>query len=461
MIQVAARNWHDDSIKECRIHDLLRDVVIEKAKEDNFLMVCSTLDGLRSCGGARRVAVHNTNCNKLMKYGNSNPRTLLFFKSQISGYFGHGLLKVLSEMSPVDAVKSDQTDMPFEELCPVDTVKSDQREMSFEESSQLRFLKFTGKMIMWNQRSFVKSIRGMKLLQTLYLEGMDSLSSTELSDCIWHIKTLRHVEIYGSHITIPPSTADLPNLQTLLGVRNHESWEYTNLPNLPNLRQLKIRITGEAPWGLVAAFLHTLKKLVMLEIRGQDIPTEVVDMKEFPFYPQLTQLTYRGRLSCPAFDVAIFPTHLVHLELYHSKLPQDSLTLLEKLLELKVLILVDWTYTNLIIKCSAGGFPSLQKLDISLYMTEWEIEKDAMRMLKHLSVHDREHYCSLLEIPQGLQHLTALTNLRWCFNKHDLWSGQKAKKIRNFCKHVPSIYFDGLHEEFHPDNYFNFVPDGS
>jgi hypothetical protein len=429
MIQVTARDLHYDFIKECWIHDLLRDVAIEKAKEDNFLMVCSTLDGLRTCGGARRVAVHNLNCNELMRYGNSNLRTLLCFHSEISEYSGHGLLKVLSEMSPIYSNRTDKIKMSFEELY------------------QLRFLKLSGNTIMWNQRSFEKSIRGMKFLQTLDLRDMDNLSS-ELLDCIWHIKALRHVVLPWGYISGPPATTDLPNLQILYGVKNHESWEYTNLPNLPNLRELKIRITDEIPWGLVAAFLHTLKKLVMLRIEGQDIPTEVVDMKEFPFYPHLTWLTYRGRLSCHAFDVAMFPTHLIYLHLYSSELQQDSLTALEKLLGLKVLILFEDAYTNPTMKCSAGGFSRLEELNIfySEELEEWEIEEGAMPMLKHLSV----SLCAKLHVPQGLQHLTALTHLTWYFPQKDYQLSQKAKEIRNLCKHVPSINIRGVDEDSHP-----------
>jgi hypothetical protein len=37
------------------------------------------------------------------------------------------------------------------------------------------------------------------------------------------------------------------------------------------------------PWGLVANFLRKLKKLVKLEIKGGDIPTDVVHMRGYPY----------------------------------------------------------------------------------------------------------------------------------------------------------------------------------
>jgi hypothetical protein len=167
--------------------------------------------------------------------------------------------------------------------------------------------------------------------------------------------------------------------------------------NLPSLRQLQIKISNEIPWGLVVAFLHTLKKLVKLDMTRRNIPIEVVDMKEFAFYPYLTWSKYVGRLSCHVFDVTMFPTHLVYLELYYLELQQDSLTVLEKLLGLKVLILFERAYTSKKMKCSAGGFPRLQKLDITHVreLEKWEIEEGAMPMLKHLYV----KYCAKLHVP--------------------------------------------------------------
>ncbi|KAJ1697452.1 hypothetical protein LUZ63_005964 [Rhynchospora breviuscula] len=48
LVQVSKR-FPDGSIKSCRVHDVLRDLAIHKAKEMNFLMVCSKEDDWRSC----------------------------------------------------------------------------------------------------------------------------------------------------------------------------------------------------------------------------------------------------------------------------------------------------------------------------------------------------------------------------------------------------------------------------
>ncbi|XP_078149380.1 putative disease resistance RPP13-like protein 3 isoform X2 [Carex rostrata] len=76
MIYVKSRSY-DGSIEFCYIHDLLRDLAIQKAKEDKFLVVYSNPDDQRFMSGARRVAVHHLYCDELML--SQNLRTLLYF----------------------------------------------------------------------------------------------------------------------------------------------------------------------------------------------------------------------------------------------------------------------------------------------------------------------------------------------------------------------------------------------
>ena len=68
----------DGSIEYCGIHDLLRDLAVRKAKEDNFLVVYSHPDDKQSIGGARRLAVHHLDCDEELVMS-QNLRTLLCF----------------------------------------------------------------------------------------------------------------------------------------------------------------------------------------------------------------------------------------------------------------------------------------------------------------------------------------------------------------------------------------------
>ena len=93
MVQVKSRS-HYGSIEFICIHDLLRDLALQKAKEDNFLLVYSHPDDKMSLSKARRVAIHNPNCDKLIM--SQNLRTLLcFYNGRIPNFSKQRLLKVV------------------------------------------------------------------------------------------------------------------------------------------------------------------------------------------------------------------------------------------------------------------------------------------------------------------------------------------------------------------------------
>jgi hypothetical protein len=409
----------DSFISYCRVHDLLRDLAIEKAKEDGFLTVCSKTDEEQSCSGARRVAVNYSDSDGLMKFASSNLRTLLCFNDHSPNCSGHKFLKVLR-------VK-------------VHTVI---QLGSFEGLTQLRYLRLYGDLDVDidNPARFIKLISGMKFLQTLDLR---CINPCDLSDFTWRIETLRHVILPGS--LGPPCGAKLRNLQTLAGIRNRESWDIGALPNVPNLLYLRIYITEGFPWKKVVAFLGTLKNLVKLTLESHDTPIEVIDMRCFPFYRQLRSLIYRGKFFQDVgvhLDAIMFPTHLTVLVLMDCVIGQDIMTVLEKLCDLKSLYLHELKdEEKKQMKCSAGGFTRLQYLKLfgPKNLEEWEIEEGAMPVLETLTL----VHCPMLQIPLGLKYLTTLRELTW-----DLWmcrsATTKAKEIRNLCRHVPHLDIRGV-----------------
>lgn len=65
MVRVSERSYNH-SMRYCHVHDLLRDLAIDKAKDDNFLTVCSKPDEEHSSDGTRRLAVHHSDSNVLV-----------------------------------------------------------------------------------------------------------------------------------------------------------------------------------------------------------------------------------------------------------------------------------------------------------------------------------------------------------------------------------------------------------
>ncbi|KAJ4821433.1 Nbs-lrr resistance protein [Rhynchospora pubera] len=368
MIQVTDRDF-DGSIASCRIHDVLRDLAIQKAKENNFLMTSSKIDGIHNCSQTRRLAI-NYSCDILIK------------EIELLG-------QSIASATPNLRSLLCSADVPnFSELRYLKVLNSgyDNRYKSkkFGELSQLRYvqvrLKVESEVDVYNFQTF---IGGMRFLQTLDL--LTSEIDCDLPDCVWHVKTLRHVILpsWGRLSSGPPSSADLINLQTLYGVTSRESWEVEGIPKLPNVKTLKIR--NEFRWNIIATLLE-------------------------------------GHHWKIALDVGMFPINLTCLSLENAFLQEDPMPVLEKLENLRCLFL--------------GGAIFQQKLETLILLQlrkleEWKIEKGVMPMLNKLEI----NRCPLLRVPEELQQ-----ELLWTFPSDDDKINEAFEnEVRNICKHVPSI----------------------
>ncbi|KAJ4809403.1 Nbs-lrr resistance protein [Rhynchospora pubera] len=395
MVQVSDKDF-DGSIKSCRVHDVLRDLAIQKAKEINFLIVCSKPNDWMSCNKARRVAInYSSNVNEPMgDYANPNIRSLLLFGYESNlDCSKYKLLRVLGCI----------------------TGWSQRVELrNFKGLPHLRYLKLNSE-IEGQEREFGEWIRSMKYLETLDLEES---SHGDLSKWIWQVKTLRHAILsrYSNYNTqAPPTSADLTNLQTLLNVYYGESRPASGPPNITQVRNLMIEVRNFSMEELVT-LLHNLKHLVNLVIGGiSGIDLGKIIWKNFPFYENLKRLVvFDGNETLVLHDDTL-PPHLINLELRGFKFVTDPLSVLQKLQNLKILyivirpkkekVLMSWR-----VRCSVGGFKQLEELRIyNLMVDEWEIERGAMPMLKELTV----LRCDPLRVPLELVHLPSLKDLTW------------------------------------------------
>ncbi|KAJ4750576.1 Disease resistance protein (CC-NBS-LRR class) family [Rhynchospora pubera] len=423
MIQVS-RATSDGSITLCRIHDLMREVAMRKANDENFLTVCSNRDE-RSFSSARRLAVHQSNCDELLERANPNLRSLLLFEC-IPNCSGHRHIKVISDMRGPYAHSNAISNVGVEGL------------------TQLRYVRFHSKVL--HLENFIGRMRNLQTLELRYPHHLD------LPDCFWNIKTLRHVvfPVSWTGSLGPPPKVDLKRLQTLRGIRNRESWgPGGNLPNLPNLRDLAIVVTEQLPIEVIVEFLCTLNELDRLAIKGRDFL--LLDTSKFPFYANLTSLEYRGtggssfHGTTKFFDISLFPINLSQLALRYLELQQGHITVLEKLVRLKVLKFGSIQFVGGKMKFSTKGFPRLRELQFmqSNDVEELHIEKGAMPLLQQLRV----DHCDNLELPRGLKYLTQLNSLSWYADPEKATTA--VEEIRQLCKHVPTIVTEGLPQRRH------------
>ncbi|KAJ4808433.1 Disease resistance protein (CC-NBS-LRR class) family [Rhynchospora pubera] len=408
MVQASER-FPDGSVKYCLVHDVLRDLAVQKAKEINFLMVCSKPDDWKYCTKARRVAIHYSDVNEpIGNYASPNVRSLLFF----------------GDSSKLDFSK-------YKVLRVLGNIEGEVKLQSFKGSPHLRYLQLKTPWIRHNEPEFGKWVKSMNYLETLDLR---SSRHGDLSRWIWHVKSVRHVLL--SHITSgmtpgPATWGDLTNLQTLTDVKYNESWETLELPNITELRELGIDIDG-IPEKEVKILLGKLKHVVCLKMERNIIDLEKIGTGFFPFYENLKSLVLINNRPKEMFPLVLgndmLPPHLIELKLKGYKLGSDPMPVLEKLGSLNTLQIygaskvenplatqnntsdMGSTRNALRIQCSAGGFVLLEELVLeSLMLEEWKIEMGAMPKLKRLSVMN----CAPLRVPPGLIHLDNLQYLNW------------------------------------------------
>ncbi|XP_078175593.1 putative disease resistance RPP13-like protein 3 [Carex rostrata] len=378
MIQVLSRSTNG-SIKCFQVHDLLRDLAMHEAKQENFVTVFSQASDVNQrYGGTRRASLQS--CKpELLEYVGPNTRSLLWFGLRIPKCYNFRLLKVLELVG----VRN----------CTPDLVRG------IEKLIHLKYLGFRNSGIALKS---LCSFRQMKTLETLDIRG----TKVTVPNSLWNIRTLRHVLCDG--IPAPTSASNLINLQTLRSICPIDSG-FRKLPILNNLRNLHLFTSHEENWVPMITLLQTLYFLVTLDIRftGSEeipLPVEIVYPKSLPNYEKLQFLSLKGLWSKNvSLEANLFPPHLVKLTLIKSKLGQNPMPELGKLKSLKKLRLRNVVDKHVSIMICPDGFPVLQYLELdNNWNMDFTVAQRVMPRLTYLLVCDKIE----LHLPPELQHVT-------------------------------------------------------
>lgn len=427
-------------IKSCRLHDLMRDLCLSKAKQENFLHIVTNSPGshetadplpshsVTATGKMRRLAIFSDTWVPEYFKDQSQIRSLLYFTKEnlsISSVFKYfKLLRVLD----LEGSKMPDGELPEK----VGTL------------IHLRFLslKKTG------LRGLPPSIANLMCLETLNLETIDEFSwesTVVIPTVIWTMEQLRHLYLpkwcdYSTVDKLP--LTNLSNLQTLVNFPANKC-EVKDLLSLTSLRKLVLNEPrhfqefGEIFSGPNGKYLNSLRSLSM-KTEMLSFPDTVVNVPQVVRgCPLLYKLHVEGRIEeLPDYN----HSHLAKLNLWGSKLVEDPMPVLEKLPNLRYLN--GWeAFVGKKMVCSKQGFPKLKSLILRGLprLEEWTVEAGAMSCLHHLGI----LACSKLKsIPDGLKFVTTLQELelRWMpiAFKHRL--EEKGEDYSNV-KHVPSIVF--------------------
>ncbi|KAM3284703.1 putative disease resistance protein RF9 [Capsicum chacoense] len=383
----------DGRVKSCRLHDLLRDFCIMKAKEEIFLEI----DNPSISFSESRHHVLYCPLERYEYLGNSKSyvRSLLSFDSS-------------STLVNLDCICTSSF-----KLLKVLYIDSPGLEVISDSIGKLFSLKYFGIGRRTRIKTLPRSISHLQNLETIDMP-MSRSYSVLVSNVLWKLENLRH--LFG-YINSPRllKIDRLNNLQTLGSIPVHHWMNNENLARMTNLQKVGLLIEKDDNLDM-DRLCHSLAELESL----QSLCLEVVDSLYISLVAGLSKLSHvvklklKGHLAPIPAHPCVFPSNLCQLTLVNSKLHPNSIQVLEKLTNLSVLKLVNAFPRNHeqanIITISENGFPGLKflRVDQLMCMIAMKLGKGAMARLKCLQIFK----CySLNRLPEELVSLTNLEKL--------------------------------------------------
>ncbi|PHT54066.1 hypothetical protein CQW23_08528 [Capsicum baccatum] len=370
LIQVGHILW--DKVATCRIHDLLRDLAVEKALEVNFFDIYDPRKHSIS-SFCLRHAIHGQAQRYLsLDLSNLKLRSVLFFDPN---FCETGLRNFRIEFQHIYVLH-------------LETQPGTRLPDSIGSLYHLKFLRLIG------INDIPSSIGNLKNLLTLCV-NKESRRSCQLPPETAGLINLRHLTacypITLKHIN------KLTSLQFLEGI-GCDQWKYVNPVDLVNLGELRM-------YGIDKNYsmnnIGNLKQLHTLFLACKD--DESFPPLEFlNFCQMLHKLSLEGRIEkLPPPDT--FPNSITMMSLWDSKLIEDPMPILEMLPNLRYLYLVA-AYEGKEISCSDNNFGQLEFLYLESLenLERWYLATSAMPLIKGLDIHD----CPKLnEIPERMKNV--------------------------------------------------------
>lgn len=379
LIQTEERRW--GRLSKCRVHDLLRDLAIEKAKDLNFIHIWDESKSSNSSSvmpSCRRQAIYSdTSSDSWLHHSNEVSRSLLLFNRKWvaegdvqqklrPAFTRFSVLRVL-DAGPMDALTTG-------------IVWDGELSEQIGKLIHLRYLSLRDS----NITGIPRSIGNLQRLQTIDLSGGTIGMEVKLPIEIGTIKELRH--LIGKFIGNLP-IENLENLRTLKSAE-FESWEKVNTAKLVNLQELHIEADERTQENKVFSFesIANLKRLQFLSVKLLD-DNSFASLQSLSQCERLVDLRLSGRMVKLPEDMDVFLPRLGCLSLTVSNLEKDPMPALERVPLLTILELQIKCPRLKKFCCSAEGFPLLGILQLDAEgIVELQVEEGAMPMLRGLKI---------------------------------------------------------------------------
>ncbi|KAL8052221.1 hypothetical protein ABFX02_06G198800 [Erythranthe guttata] len=377
MVQVKDMSY-DESVKNCHIHDLLRELSIRKAKEEISFEIRKEDGNSQSLNKPRHRALYCSTEKFIYSAGkNKYLRSLLV----------HGSVKL------IDLKPSYWKSFELLKILDFEDFKLKKLPDTIGDLAGLRYLGLRNTKI-WE---LPRSLGRLKKLEVLDVAKND----TYVRDVIWKMDTLRHIYMHhNKYISEPLRIDTLKNLHTLSYIST-DNFDLEHLTQLASLRILGI-VLNTYNFGF-STLCSSLKNLVCLKVRNvHKIPTS---MDVLGTMCNLTKLKLEGKLT----KLPDLPPNLSYLTLVEVELLHDPTPVLEKLPKLLGLKLDSAYYKVKKMEVSEKGYP---KLKVLILRHMWDLKTiqvgkgGGMPELKRLEIYK----CSSLakKLPEKLRLITTL-----------------------------------------------------
>ncbi|XP_059623563.1 putative late blight resistance protein homolog R1A-10 [Cornus florida] len=397
---VVSKKRSNGGVKACRIHDLLRDLCLRKAQEENFLLQNSRFKQTSFSSSSSLVAnkqrrlcadtrvVHYIGVEHLVTY----VRTFLSLDRSFHDLSKEDVPSICQSFQLLRVLNLSSVDVPF---FPIE----------IKLLVHLRYLA----LFSVSYRRFDSSISNLSNLETYIVGGFGG--RVALPDNMWKMMKLRH--LYTKHFLELPQATNLPyhsalnNLQTIgkLDLRDRNNQV---LALMPYLRKLKC-VSDDFPKLDFLFYLETL---------------QVISSKKFRRKGKLPQTSW-------------FPPNLKKLTLSFFRLPWEEMRTLARLPNIEVLKLSREAFEGSTWDANDSEFRTLRFLKLQgLDIEQWNASSKHFPNLQRL-VLDR---CQQLkQIPNDLGEISTLEmiQLQYCSNSAET----SARKIQ---EEQQSLGNDGL-----------------
>jgi disease resistance protein RPM1 len=418
LVQVMDRDFLG-RCKICCVNCFMHEVIKNKSKEENFVMLYDTEHLQRAhqvprhsvLNRIRRLAIQKANPSEIVsKSASSNLRSLIL-------QLGKPIYRRETTTVRISVAQ-------FKLLRVLDLEGTFIDSLPFEFTSSHVLLKYLS---LRNTKLLVlpQSLKKLKNLETLDIRGTFIM---KIPRDITKLKQLRHLFVpYPPYEYVSPTKADLfirwlehsnakgaelpigiGMLQALWDLSLIDAFDSSvvrELGEMTQLRKLGIRRLTREGCAKLCTIMDKMSHLISITLlsMSRDEPILLSDMNHPPLL--LERLFLAGPLvNLPVWFSSL--SHLNRLVLVGSRIQHDPFTVLEELPNLIVLFLVE-AYCGFILNANTDKFLKLRQLHISYSngLQRIVLQKGAMRELKEFSI----WYCTELEqVPFGIENLNCL-----------------------------------------------------